>query len=323
MFTELAGVAVPGENPEKNKSYSELLDSTVQILGQKLLDQPPRWANAYNPENDSQEMYESRWVINPKLFLTPGVQRDQEVAQYSDANPLGHLHVTGLTARDYMLYNRDLSNAQLLSLVCYFHDYHEKEVGDRVVKDSAFKLEELYHIVNSTASDLFLELAKNSTEVSNNPRDLLSRVSSLTDDFIKVFLQEEKLQRKYGITKEKIEHQFRNDPNMLRIIEDSFSNLKYQKVCEDYENIHEITFLLASLSCNANSIAEKALRYEALTRVITRMQTPSDYTLAFLEKNRSLILKVLEDGANPLVKFVLEKSKDREFIDPSQVNLNF
>lgn len=322
MHKDLISYTFSGEKPEKNKTYSEMLEDMIQNteMGEKLLTMPPRWATAYNPENDAQEDYEDRWIVKSELFLSPGVQRDQQTNQYSEANSVDHLQITGLTTRDYLMYKRDFKNYKILNLIAILHDYHEGETGDVVIKSKEFKLNELWHTVNSTAKDLCVELfsISNTVQPSNPAKELLN-INLEVAEMLKVLFQDSKLGEKYGITQKDLLDFFEGDTETQQLILESFSDPRYKQICKDYENIHEITFLLASLSCNATNIQEKALRYEALTRVLSRMDQPDEYTLAFLEQNKTLILKRLEDGVDPLVKFFLEKSENRDYIDPEEI----
>jgi hypothetical protein len=158
-----------------------------------------------------------------------------------DANSVDHLKVVrllfesicDLEGKFLSHYGEGLNEyRKSLMLAGGFHDYHEGIVGDAVNKTQEFKLKEL--IAMQTCFDTDLK--------DLNPLSPLY-VKQIQDAYY-ILMRDPKIKSKYQI-----------DDNTLRLMELKVSNLPvYSQLGEAYEDMHLISFMLATCSDNRTTL---------------------------------------------------------------------
>lgn len=332
--------------PENKQTLNEFLDDvlTSNNVGTNLLSAEPRWAMAFNPENEKQEDFEKRCIINPGLFQTPGIRRDQEQNMYSDADPDGHLKIVGMLANDYnntMMFNEegmlrvlDSVNRKdlpkILTLSSLFHDYHEgnPEIGDRVGKDKDFKLKEVVAMYTDTLQDLkrtYRENILKRKELSEKQKkELINKNDLLFEKTFLTLAADPKLSEKYNISKEDIKASFEKEGLNISGFLDLLDNPMYLHIADVLEMLHQISFLMSSISLKEKDnqdITTKALKFEACTRsagelreILSNSKDP--YLANFLYKNRDEIVSLIETGHDINIQRELVRN-GRNIINPN------
>ena len=335
--------------PEVKKTFNEFLDEIIinNDTGQNLIYASPRWVMAQHEDEDDAS-FKDRCIINPSFFQTPGIVRDQEEALYSDADPIGHLKLVGMLAKDFVnannLNNTGLLRAysvvdkedlpKLLTLASLFHDYHEgdAEVGDKIKKDKEFKLKELITTYRTTLYDIKKEYEKLALANGDDNKVLkdIENKNKLFDRVFLVLLSDPKLEEKYGISLEDVVSYFKDNgegdiSNLIKPLKKEKNT--YKETAEILERLHQLSFLMAALSMKERELEDKsidydtrALKFEACARSLSALykilgEQRDNYCPIFLLNNTSNISDVLRTGRDIKVQLSLAKN-GRDIINP-------
>jgi hypothetical protein len=334
--------------PEILKTNREFLNEVIirNETGRNLTMAEPRWAMAFDREQETKEEFEDRNEIIPELFQTPGIRRDQEQNQYSDAVSEEHLKIVGMLADDYnnksmfnqkemlgvldMRDRRDMP--QLLTLSGLFHDYHEgnEEIGDRVDKTPDFKLLETLTMWTDTVENMkstYRDLLQEQDLEASKKESLIKENDLLFEKMFLVLASDPKLSEKYGITTSDLVGYFKEnglskESQLLFLANQG----KYKDIAETLEMLHQISFLMAAISMepiDENDIKTKALKFEATARSFGELkkiiETSKDgYLSNFVLTNQDKIASLIMTGNDINIQKELVRN-GRNIINPNNL----
>jgi hypothetical protein len=274
--------------------YSELLKKIKDftIVGKMLQAQPPRWSTGQElPDDEHIKLY----TIDPNLIPDEygGFKQDLIERPISDADSFGHLELTqkigqqiladknrnGFNFMDGDIYFQHLNLANLL------HDLQEAWVGDALIKDLEFKLEEHRLFDGELREELRFCLP------------LIDFDKKYTETF-RILFAEHKLD-KLGVTEEDLIGLFSQEDIKAR--QEPF----YKYLYELYEMVHNVTFTMAVLSNKDTSDSSLGLKYDVMQNTLKKLINSghqSEFIRLFVNKNEGLIREAINLGNNNKVK---------------------
>lgn len=333
--------------PEIQKTNREFLDEVLfkNETGINLIHSEPRWKMALKKDEDYEDFAE-RTIIEPNLFQTPGIIRDQEENLYSDSEPAEHLLILGLLADDYnnvnMMNNKEMLRVldvadrrdlpKLLAISALFHDYHEgnPDIGDRVQKDPEFKLKELASMYTDTITDMqatYLDLLNKSEYPLEFKKKLIKEANKFFDKVFLVLASDPKLTTKYGLsTLDMVDYFCKNNLSEESRLLLLANQGKYADIADTLEMLHQISFMMSALSMepvDKTDITTRALKFEAAARSFKELkninkQKPDAYLSKFILDNRYEISELIETGNDLSIQKELVRN-GRSIINPRNV----